>query len=222
MNYSDLLKDVRWQKKRLEVLNRDNFTCKECEKSDKSGEYVSLHVHHSFYEKGFKPWDYPLESLKTLCSDCHEKEGDKVKRYSYELIQAIKKAGAVAGNFAQLVCVFREMSGRDDLTEMLIACCELPENKYLIQAIRFAQQYQEQSAREYFDCYLKIALMKPISRKGLLEVLSEKNLSEFEQAEAFGETIQQFRDANESLDDLISIEKEFEETEKESEETPLQ
>jgi hypothetical protein len=64
--YSEKLQDPRWQKKRLEILQRDNFTCLGCEATDKT-----LHVHHTVYVKGVEPWDYD-QSLMTLCSDCHE------------------------------------------------------------------------------------------------------------------------------------------------------
>lgn len=63
--YSDLLKDPRWQKKRLEVFNRDNFTCLMCG----SGE-ETLHVHHERYCKN--PWDVSSKYLQTLCFRCHE------------------------------------------------------------------------------------------------------------------------------------------------------
>ena len=33
----------------------------------------NLHVHHTYYQRGLYPWEYPLESLQTLCWDCHEK-----------------------------------------------------------------------------------------------------------------------------------------------------
>ena len=66
-SYSELLKDPRWQKKRLEVLERDGFKCQWC----LSGE-DELHVHHSFYDWKLKPWEYQMRYLHTLCSDCHE------------------------------------------------------------------------------------------------------------------------------------------------------
>ena len=64
MSYSDKLKDPRWQKKRLEVLNRDNFTCKLCGDSE-----TELHIHHVEY-KG-EPWEQDLDKLDTLCKHCH-------------------------------------------------------------------------------------------------------------------------------------------------------
>ncbi len=64
--YSELLKDPRWQKKRLKVLERDKFECVTCGDSESE-----LHVHHGYYEFGMMPWDYHNDSLHTLCDDCH-------------------------------------------------------------------------------------------------------------------------------------------------------
>ena len=90
MNYSDLLKDPKWQKRRLEILQRDNFTCKVCDRGLNDG--IPLNVHHKRYESGKKPWEYPSSNLITLCEKCHKKIHDgiiaipvdksSVKRYS--------------------------------------------------------------------------------------------------------------------------------------------
>lgn len=73
MAYADLLKDPRWQRKRLEVLQRDDFHCQSC--ADKRN---TLHVHHLRYNGN--PWDTPSKFLVTLCNDCHSKEEDLKKR----------------------------------------------------------------------------------------------------------------------------------------------
>lgn len=64
--YSNKLKDPRWQKLRLLVLNRERFTCQVCGSTTKT-----LHVHHLIYS-GRDPWDAPPETLECLCEDCHE------------------------------------------------------------------------------------------------------------------------------------------------------
>ena len=66
--YSEKLKDPRWQKKRLKIFNRDNFTCVECGDTE-----TTLHIHHKEY-KDSEIWDYPNESLITLCENCHRKK----------------------------------------------------------------------------------------------------------------------------------------------------
>ena len=62
--YSELLKDPRWQKKRLQIMERDGFACKLCGNEEKT-----LHVHHLAYTK--KPWDADDKELVTLCESCH-------------------------------------------------------------------------------------------------------------------------------------------------------
>lgn len=66
-SYYELLKDPRWQKRRLEIMERDGFACWECQAED-----VTLNVHHSYYRKDAEgPWDYPGSDLTTLCEKCH-------------------------------------------------------------------------------------------------------------------------------------------------------
>lgn len=66
-SYGEKLRSPKWQKRRLEILNRDNFSCRLC--GDKESQ---LHVHHLRYEKGADPWDYSDISLVTVCENCHE------------------------------------------------------------------------------------------------------------------------------------------------------
>ena len=68
--WSSAYRDSRWQKKRLEILNRDGFVCSEC---GASGDGVLLHVHHLYYDQGVAPWECVDESMLTLCDECHEK-----------------------------------------------------------------------------------------------------------------------------------------------------
>ena len=67
--YAEKLRDPRWQKKRLEIFERDDWKCRNC------GDTTStLHVHHRRYAKGRDPWDYDERELVTLCEECHEVE----------------------------------------------------------------------------------------------------------------------------------------------------
>jgi hypothetical protein len=68
-SYSEKFKDPRWQRKRLEVFERDGFKCRRCGTSDSQ-----LHAHHFYYIARRDPWEYPLGSLETLCDGCHEYE----------------------------------------------------------------------------------------------------------------------------------------------------
>ena len=60
--------DPRWQRRRMEILNRDDFTCVACKAKDKP-----LHVHHKRYSGEL--WESPDEDLQTLCEDCHQALG---------------------------------------------------------------------------------------------------------------------------------------------------
>lgn len=64
--YSEKLKDPRWQKKRLEVLQRDNFTCTLCSDAE-----TELHIHHKEYIYGNEVWNYENDNFQSLCKDCH-------------------------------------------------------------------------------------------------------------------------------------------------------
>lgn len=70
--YWEKLRDGRWQRKRLEVMERDDFTCKRCSRRGDDG--ATLNVHHKIYRKGRDPWDYVDTDLVTLCEECHEVE----------------------------------------------------------------------------------------------------------------------------------------------------
>jgi 5-methylcytosine-specific restriction endonuclease McrA len=65
-SYYELLRDPRWQKRRLERMSLAAFTCETCESTEKT-----LNVHHKFYRKGAMPWDYSDHQLQVLCEDCH-------------------------------------------------------------------------------------------------------------------------------------------------------
>ena len=73
-DYIKKLKDPRWQKKRLNILNRDEFTCQKCFDNEST-----LNVHHKYYLNGNDPWDYPDEALITLCEECHKEEKEYIE-----------------------------------------------------------------------------------------------------------------------------------------------
>jgi 5-methylcytosine-specific restriction endonuclease McrA len=65
--YLDLLINNKWKRKRQKILKRDNYVCTVC------GTKKGLQVHHTFYYKNaVNPWQYPNESLLTICKDCHK------------------------------------------------------------------------------------------------------------------------------------------------------
>lgn len=75
--YAEKLKDPRWQKKRLEIFERDGWHCVRCD----SG-LITLHVHHKKYLMDTEPWDYPHDLLSTLCENCHNSEAKILTKVS--------------------------------------------------------------------------------------------------------------------------------------------
>lgn len=67
--YRQLLRDPRWQRKRLEVFQRDAWMCQNCHATDRT-----LHVHHLHYRCGCLPWEYDMSELATLCESCHKQQ----------------------------------------------------------------------------------------------------------------------------------------------------
>lgn len=82
-SYYEKLKDPRWQKKRLEIMERDGFCCNNC--YDKNS---TLNVHHVFYIKNKNPWEYDSRILSTLCENCHKRITNGFKRIQYQIHKA--------------------------------------------------------------------------------------------------------------------------------------
>lgn len=92
-NYSEQLKDPRWQRKRLEIMQRDNFTCQLC--GDK---LTTLNVHHKKYNNDCKPWEYDNDTLVTICEHCHfEVEELKKSIKDFSSIKVYKSVGWPSG-----------------------------------------------------------------------------------------------------------------------------
>ena len=83
-SYSEKLKDPRWQKKRLEILNRDRFECQFCHEDKKT-----LHVHHLHYQN-CEPWESDNDFLITLCHECHELESTERRGAESDLLCFLK------------------------------------------------------------------------------------------------------------------------------------
>lgn len=103
MKYAEKFKDPKWQKKRLQILERDGWCCQVCYNADDT-----LHIHHRWYEKGKDPWEYPDDCLVTLCDGCHEDETQSIRLICGNLTQAVKSK-FLSGDIIELVVGFTEM-----------------------------------------------------------------------------------------------------------------
>lgn len=90
-DYAELLLDPRWQRRRLEVFDRDGWACLRCK-----NKLVTLHAHHeycddalNFYPLYLNPWEYPLETIKTLCDDCH-RERHEIRNIAKEMTAKVE------------------------------------------------------------------------------------------------------------------------------------
>lgn len=99
MTYSDKLKDPRWQRKRLEIMQRDDFTCRNCGAKDKT-----LNIHHIRYLKGLEPWEYKEFYLVTLCEECHTKEERAVIRGDYNEPVAVERKEPTMHRLIAFLC----------------------------------------------------------------------------------------------------------------------
>ena len=91
MTYKEQLLHPRWQRRRLEILQRADWKCEKCREEDKT-----LHVHHKIYRKGAMAWEYEDDELIALCKDCHESEHQDEKELQplrseiYQILQSLE------------------------------------------------------------------------------------------------------------------------------------
>lgn len=86
MSYSEKLKDPRWQKKRLEILSSEDWSCALCLSKNKT-----LHVHHKYYTPNTDPWDYDDSCYVILCEDCHKEEHEALKTLEKHLLNCVRR-----------------------------------------------------------------------------------------------------------------------------------
>lgn len=110
MTYREKLKHPFWQKKRLEIMQRDNWSCKKCGSTVKT-----LNVHHLKYS-GENPWNAPDSDLLTLCEDCHDGIhspeqpktfylAGKIRHtcWRHEIVSELRDASQVEHSFASFI-----------------------------------------------------------------------------------------------------------------------
>jgi len=89
--YSEKLKDPRWQKTRLRVMERDGWRCVHCRDTGNN-----LQVHHTMYAKD--PWSVDDQFLITLCEDCHHDLHENEKGAKHALAMILARSNKAAGN----------------------------------------------------------------------------------------------------------------------------
>lgn len=153
--YWEKLKDPRWQKKRLEVLQDHDFSCEVC------GDGTStLHVHHKQYFKGREPWEYETDQLAVLCEGCHESHHESEDELN-------------------LVCSFLPMDGpdsRDTIAALVAGYANLsppkPYDPFAYYAGILAAQLFARYALNIHDV-IDLATLSDTDAKGMFDALME-------------------------------------------------
>lgn len=91
-SYAQKLRDPRWQKKRLEVLEAAGWKCERCGDSEST-----LHVHHKHYFNYREPWEYDKKQLAVLCECCHQSTHDSLDML-LEMISRLDMEGPFGRN----------------------------------------------------------------------------------------------------------------------------
>ncbi len=142
--YYEQLKDPRWQRKRLEILNRDNFTCQNCGDNDRE-----LHVHHCKYGK--TPLDIDDEFLITYCFECHSyiEQHINIVKNNISLLQSIYPPN----QFSEIVDLISIITGSQFNMDLIFVIKDIldiinPKTKDIfIQAIRKANMEESKNGR---------------------------------------------------------------------------
>ena len=116
--YAEKFKDPRWQKMRLQIFKRDKWCCQICGNKENT-----LHVHHRYYEFGKDPWEYPPESLVTLCVTCHEEESCAMKYQMDALAKELKSKFFSSDIFSIAIGIYHmsEFLAPNEVAEILEA-----------------------------------------------------------------------------------------------------
>lgn len=147
--YSEKLRDPRWQKVRLRVLERDDWHCQDCFDGEST-----LHVHHLYYEQNRDPWDYPLDAFVTLCESCHEVETTHRLSAERALVRALRAKGFLSIDI-------------EEVAEGIAALPELPHIRE-VTATAWSWAFSDQVFQDYLiDRYFKHLDVKARRRDSL-------------------------------------------------------
>ena len=117
-------RDVRWQKKRIEILERDGERCQgidengvQCKKTLKDEQ---LEIHHRNYTTP-DPWDEPSENLISLCRECHEKEKNaNLGQAARDVCNALMKSNWMVWHRKLLVkCISEKIVSPEELCNFI-------------------------------------------------------------------------------------------------------
>lgn len=119
MDYAEQYTHPNWQKRRLEILTRDGFKCRNKHCYNLLNDLpAQLHIHHLYYKEGAKLWEYPDSALITFCKDCHRNEEDTLKSLRYSFFSAVRGMGLNSKEICDLEWAFTNNSEDFDRSAM--------------------------------------------------------------------------------------------------------
>lgn len=127
--YKEYFKDPKWQKKRLEIFERDEFKCQRCEKDKET-----LHVHHRYYTANKKPWEYKNDAFVTLCKACHEEETEYIYG-TLNMLSASIKQKFFSSDIERMAESFWKMEIIESSEITSFAICHMLENKEILEYV---------------------------------------------------------------------------------------
>jgi hypothetical protein len=92
-------KNPLWQRKRLEIMKRDDFACQSCGDTE-----TTLNVHHTCpYRKNTKIWEYEDHELITLCENCHQEISEYIDTCKLIITDTCSKSVSFAQEMTDLI-----------------------------------------------------------------------------------------------------------------------
>ncbi len=139
-DYAEKLKDPRWQKLRLEVFERDQWTCQHCyQQMEAAG---NLQVHHKYRQyPPIEPWEYPQEALITYCEKCHLKDEQERGQAENTLLYSLRRRGLHAD-------VLRSLAASVD--GMIIAGDDAQLIFYAMMGVLTDKDLQQQAVQSFY------------------------------------------------------------------------
>lgn len=129
MKYADKLKDPRWQKKRLKIMERDNWTCRGCGRDDNQ-----LQVHHLRYSN--EPWEIGDDDLITFCHECHESAEASISSIKDGLVKTQRISGVTGLDEIDRIITELVALEPKDLMGVRKMVCARPDYSVLVKLFR--------------------------------------------------------------------------------------
>jgi len=144
-DYAEKLRDPRWQKLRLQIFERDRWTCQHCYR--KMEEAGNLQVHHKYrLYPPVDPWEYPTGALITYCEKCHLKDEQDRGQAENALIWALKRRGLHSD-------VLRSFAA--DLERMIVINDDPQLIFYAMMGVLTDKDLQKQAIETFYDYIIK-------------------------------------------------------------------